>query len=346
MAAASHARGASAATASSLAGARSRRVAAAGETGPRQCAVPFCVAGLSEPRPQARAASSSLTRAYGALNREAGDAGQGGVHGVAPSVVVDSATSGAMTAPRCWMTIAATAFATVAAWTGTWPARRRRGMTRRKHRRTPSYRRPGRRARRGSIRRLHRSRAHARSGRSTEAPLGPTRCIRCMGTTSTRASSRSDGARAPSLCNEARVTVPAGRALHARLLLLVRSGRLGFGYGDARNQARLSHKGVRSVGARRAGRSRHRRRQLGTCLAVSLDRCLAASHERLMHRRAGCQRGAALIPTSAPRSVSQTRARHRPPRGGCPVGRSGGRDLGRGRRVLAVDPEGSSVGGG
>ncbi len=36
-------------------------------------------------------------------------------------------------------------------------------------------------------------------GRPTEAPLGRTRCVRCIGTTSARASSRSEGARAPSL---------------------------------------------------------------------------------------------------------------------------------------------------
>ena len=39
----------------------------------------------------------------------------------------------------------------------------------------------------------------SREGRPTEAPLGRTRCVRCIGTTSARASSRSEGARAPSL---------------------------------------------------------------------------------------------------------------------------------------------------
>jgi hypothetical protein len=48
-------------------------------------------------------------------------------------------------------------------------------------------------------RRLHRCRAHTRSGRPTGAPPGRTRCVRCIGTTSARGSSRSEGARARSL---------------------------------------------------------------------------------------------------------------------------------------------------
>ena len=61
------------------------------------------------------------------------------------------------------------------------------------------------------------------------------------------------------------------------------------------------------------------------------------------HRRRGAH-------TDPARRATRTRrrARHRPspPRGGCPVGRCGRREHGGGRRLLAVDPEGTSMGGG
>jgi hypothetical protein len=43
------------------------------------------------------------------------------------------------------------------------------------------------------------SAADCRDGRPTEAPLGRTRCVRCIGRTSARVSSRSEGAQPPSL---------------------------------------------------------------------------------------------------------------------------------------------------
>ena len=47
---------------------------------------------------------------------------------------------------------------------------------------------------------------NARSGRPTGAPLGRTRCVRCIGMRSARASSQSEGARPPSLSQRGKVS--------------------------------------------------------------------------------------------------------------------------------------------
>jgi hypothetical protein len=64
-------------------------------------------------------------------------------------------------------------------WHIWWPARRRRA--------------------RPSTARLRLRAGYSCSGRPTGAPLGRARCVRCMGMRSARASSRSEGARPPSL---------------------------------------------------------------------------------------------------------------------------------------------------
>jgi hypothetical protein len=143
---------------------------------------------------------------------------------------------------------------------------------------------------------------------------------------------------------------------------LARSGRLarsttyarsssGAGVSGSATATPASRRGRRTKGvisrARRGGRSRHRRRQMGTWprrfarpLLGGGPRAIDAPPRRVSAR-------AKRSYPSASRSVSQTRAWHRPspPRGGCPVHRFGCWKLGRDRRLLAVDPEGSSVGG-
>jgi hypothetical protein len=103
-------------------------------------------------------------------------------------------------------------------------------------------------------RRPERSSAGCRSGRPAEAPLGRTRCIRCIGTTSARASSRSEGARAPSLSQRGRSSSAGGSGRGDPLL----SSR-----GPARGVDRRG-RGVRSVPNGGAARARtHRVRTRG-----------------------------------------------------------------------------------